>query len=80
MQKPPLDEESMELEFSFDLNEETLKSYTSYSPNVYEKVMQSLAKLSEHKNEICADDQIYSEEVLQEAIHCLKGEKLPYYK
>ncbi|KXJ11341.1 hypothetical protein AC249_AIPGENE23188 [Exaiptasia diaphana] len=69
-QTPPAEEDSMDLEITFDIREEVLKAYRNYNPSVYGKIEKVFG--SERK--------LISEECMQNTIHQLKGEKLPFYK
>lgn len=76
-QTPSLAEDSMEVEFDFDLREEALKDYKSYVPSVYKDVVNFL---SEKRGELTLPIQSCSEDVLLWKIQELEGEQLPFYK
>jgi hypothetical protein len=69
-QTPSLEKDSMDLELEFDIREELLKSYKSYHPSVYQKLVETFGSGKDVISEDCIKNNIYQ----------LKGEKLPFYK
>ncbi len=81
-QKPVLEDDSMDLESVIDMQEKTVKSYKSYHPNVYNKVIDSL-RANENEHDMAlprTEDLKFTEETLLHKISVLETKSLPLYK
>jgi hypothetical protein len=74
-QVPLREVDDMVLEINVDTEEKTLASYRWYSSRAYKKAESCLKEVK-----LAMFESLITEEVLDEAIKKLRGEKLPYFK
>lgn len=74
-QVPEIQEDDMEIDTSVRIDEEYLKSYSTYTKSAYEMFVTLVYQAMKRTNEIAA-----TSSTIQDVLHVLKTRKIPYYK